>query len=460
MKNKIQLFIIFMVFSICFISCQKDDVFQDTQNENPLDLKSVSSKDIAQYYNSFSQNAKSDQAWLTPYFEYNDSISIVNSNAKITVTPAITDIPNAYSRLFSLNINSQLKTVAYHMFPNDQATSSSFFGGIMITDLSGNLLSAFEAENNLYTKYYDVATSDLDLNILDLNSKSGDCPDDPNCFDGGMLDEVVIVADPPKDSASITIIFLPEFINQPEDGNGGFTIPTTPTEPSAPATDTNEDTCPPGKIKDNNGNCVEPDEPCPGIKIKNSSDECICPNGFVEAIDGSCVEVPCDKDPVKNPKVAKQNLSGIEGGLFGCTRNGSGCQGQPNKKKHGGLDVLNSFGSPVFAMYDGVASLSPNELNRAGWVVVLFANVDGVSTKIQYFHLQQNNRANGSVSAGDIIGYQGDSGNLDEAIAKGFTESHVHIKVENDQGLQNPEDYIGNLTTEDESITISNPDCN
>jgi len=448
-----------MGFSICFISCQKDDALQDAQNENHLDLKSVSSKDVAQYYNSFSRNAKSNQTWLTPYFEYNDSINIINSNAKITATPAITDIPNAYSRLFSLNIDGELKTVVYHMFPNDQATSSSFYGGIMITNLSGKVLSAFEVENNLYTKYYDVAASNLDLNILNLQSKSGGCPDDPDCFDGGMLDEVVVVADPPEETVGITIIFVPEFEEEDGDGGGGTIPPSTPSEPSAPANDTNEDACPPGKVKDENGNCVEPDT-CPGIKVKNSSDVCVCPNGFVEDINGKCVEIPCDKDPVKNPKVAKQNLSGIEGGRFGCTRNGSGCPGQPNKKKHGGLDVLNSFGSPVFAMYDGVASPSPNELNAAGWVVVLFANVDGVSTKIQYFHLQQNNRASGAVSAGDIIGYQGDSGNLDEAIAKGFTESHVHIKVENDQGIQNPEDYIGNLTTEDGSINISNPDCN
>ncbi|NGZ90060.1 hypothetical protein [Psychroflexus maritimus] len=61
--------------------------------------------------------------------------------------------------------------------------------------------------------------------------------------------------------------------------------------------------------------------------------------------------------------------------------------------------------------------------------------------------------------AGDIIGYQGDSGNLKNAIKRGTTVSHTHIKIKNSIGtIINPEDWIGSLTiTENEKI--NNNDC-
>ena len=467
MYKKIRFILIIMGFSMFFISCEKDDTIVEKQNENFLDLKTVSSKDVAKAYKS-SQLTKNTQNWITPYFEYNDSISVNNSNAYITVTPAITSIPNTYSRMFSINIDGEIKTVVYNMFPNDQSTPSGFYGSLIITELNGDILSAFEVENNLYTTYYHVKGSGVDKSILELVNKNGGGPDDEadDCVDENNEelwvlcgDEVIVEGDPPEDSGTVIIIFVPVLI-EGDDGGGGGIPPPTPGEPSAPATDTNQDNCPPEQVKDDNGNCVEPEEPCPSLKVRNNDDICECPDGFAEDKDGNCKEKPCDKDPVKNPEVAGQNLSGIEGGQFGCTRNGFGCPGDSNKRQHGGLDIKNSEGSPVFAMYDGNATAWPTEFDRAGWVVVLMANIDGVSTKIQYFHLQQSDRANGPVKAGDIIGYQGKSGNLDGAIENGDTESHVHIKISNNQGLQDPEDYIGNLSTEDGSTTISNPDCN
>lgn len=44
--------------------------------------------------------------------------------------------------------------------------------------------------------------------------------------------------------------------------------------------------------------------------------------------------------------------------------------------------------------------------------------------------MQNWGRKSGKVKAGDIIGYQGDSGNLGTAISRGKTVSHVHIAVE------------------------------
>ena len=68
--------------------------------------------------------------------------------------------------------------------------------------------------------------------------------------------------------------------------------------------------------------------------------------------------------------------------------------------------------------------------------------------KIQYFYLQQDNRKTGRVKAGDIIGYQGDSGNLKDVIygENKTVDSHVHIKIEkligNKKVLVDPLPYL------------------
>ena len=61
-----------------------------------------------------------------------------------------------------------------------------------------------------------------------------------------------------------------------------------------------------------------------------------CGTGFVLDVFGNCQELPCPGDPVPNPQIASQTNSGIPGGMYGCTRNGSGCEGELNKKYHGG----------------------------------------------------------------------------------------------------------------------------
>ena len=79
-------------------------------------------------------------------------------------------------------------------------------------------------------------------------------------------------------------------------------------------------------------------------------------------------------------------------------------------------------------MYDGVATLH-TELAGAGYYVTVASEIYGEKVEIVYFHMQKERRVSGAVKAGDIIGYQGDSGNLKGAIGRGKTVSHVHIKV-------------------------------
>ena len=74
---------------------------------------------------------------------------------------------------------------------------------------------------------------------------------------------------------------------------------------------------------------------------------------------------------------------------------------------------------------------------------------------IQYAHLQKEGRpANGSiVNAGDIVGIQGNSGNLEKAMREGWTEYyHTHIvakkrngngwNLDNDYTIMDPEELL------------------
>lgn len=173
-----------------------------------------------------------------------------------------------------------------------------------------------------------------------------------------------------------------------------------------------------------------------------------CPDGQVKDKDGNCVDKPCEKDPVPNPEIAPQTNSGLSGGLHNtCTRSGSGCSGNNSRKAHDGIDIKNPLGAPIFAMYDGTARLATqyddeNNVVGAGYHISITSTINGESVRLVYFHLKEDNRASGVVKAGDIIGYQGDSGNLKSAIKQGYTESHVHIKARENGVKVDPLDYI------------------
>jgi murein DD-endopeptidase MepM/ murein hydrolase activator NlpD len=62
--------------------------------------------------------------------------------------------------------------------------------------------------------------------------------------------------------------------------------------------------------------------------------------------------------------------------------------------------------------------------------VGVISRVNGKTIRLVYFHLQKDKRASGTVKAGDIIGYQGVSGNLEAGMERGYATSHVHVKAE------------------------------
>jgi hypothetical protein len=167
---------------------------------------------------------------------------------------------------------------------------------------------------------------------------------------------------------------------------------------------------------------------CPEGMVYNADlKDCECPEGKVEDSTGKCVDKkPCVGDPVLNPEVAPQTNSGTKGGMFGKTRNGG-------TQWHKGLDLKNAYGKPIYALYSGAGKIATQykrgKVDGAGHYVEVTSTLNGKTVKMLYFHMQQNNRISGTINAGDIIGYQGDSGNLKNAISQGHSVSHLHIKA-------------------------------
>jgi murein DD-endopeptidase MepM/ murein hydrolase activator NlpD len=156
---------------------------------------------------------------------------------------------------------------------------------------------------------------------------------------------------------------------------------------------------------------------------------------------------PCAGDPGPNPEIAPQTNSGIQGGMHDtCARKNkkSICKGIRGSKWHNGVDIKNPYGAPIYAIYDGNATKHEQrdeitgKLKGAGYYVAIESQVNGKEVRLVFFHLQEGNRITGNIQAGDIIGYQGDSGNLKSGIADGYTESHVHIKAQENGANVNP----------------------
>ena len=98
-------------------------------------------------------------------------------------------------------------------------------------------------------------------------------------------------------------------------------------------------------------------------------------------------------------------------------------------------------------MFDGTATLKTQknedgEVTGAGHYVQIISKVNGKTIKTWYFHMQKDNRTSGEVKAGDIIGYQGKSGNLGETLEDKTTESHVHVQLYENDVKKNPVDYF------------------
>ncbi len=329
-----------------------------------------------------------------------------------------------YSELLFIKHKGVVKSVIFTVWPaNFNENGDILDAKVYINDLDGSFLDGYRIEGGKFTKRFVLNQAKVHSAglFMFLFQQDDDCwnTDTLDLYPGGVLDEVTLHASTDENgnaqggSATGYIGYYSIINGAATDGSS--TTGSGSTDANG-ITDT-EMTSAAGTII-----TLPPEEGCPPGYVKNK--------------EGECVEKPCPGDPVKNPEIAPQTNSGINGGRFGNTRTGG-------RQFHGGLDIKASYGEPVFALFDGQAQSISKYYSSAGNIVYQTAIVNGKTISIQYFHLQKENRFTGAVKAGDIIGYVGDSGNLKRAIEQGLSESHVHIKIKDSGGnLLNPEDYL------------------
>lgn len=166
-------------------------------------------------------------------------------------------------------------------------------------------------------------------------------------------------------------------------------------------------------------------------------------------------KIPCKGNPVPSPEICPQRNSGIRGGMWGWTRSGG-------KQRHNGVDIKTNFGDPIYSMYDGTATLreqidkKTGKVIKAGYYVEVSSVINGKTVQIRYFHMQKDERVSGKIKAGDIIGYQGDSGSLKEAIKQGLCGYHVHVTIIEDGEEVNPLSYF-TTTIDTKTGKVINP---
>lgn len=105
-------------------------------------------------------------------------------------------------------------------------------------------------------------------------------------------------------------------------------------------------------------------------------------------------------------------------------------------KPHGGVDYGVGEGTPVYAVKDGVVQETPYDSNGFGNYVKIL-HEDG---KLSYYgHLSSMTaKSNTKVSAGDLVGYSGDTGNS--------SGPHLHFEVREGGQSIDPLDYLAGAT--------------
>lgn len=400
------LLLLFLLFVVIY-SCEKNDSIIKQEKG----LKTVAFEDAQNFIKQIEQgkNKTSGENFITSFSEDISYEDLTNTEEELAVIHVTTIYENLYSRIALLEISGEVQSVVVSLNPFEDSTPNSFSGEMLITDVGGAFLRAFRIEKNVFVSEYIRKNHSKSYDSSQTNffySKAGsyktECDEDldPNSTFCNNVIEVFITNDvsdtPPVPYVSISYIYT-------TDGGGE---------------DTSE------------------------WDLGSSG------GGYVDLDPDSENDKPCPGDPVNNPEIAEQEVSGLEGGRYGCTRTGGVCNNSQEGKDHGGTDILNDYGEPVYAMFDGHATSVETYYPGAGWIAYQTATVNGVQISIQYFHLQETDRVTGSVKAGDIIGYQGDSGNLAGAIASGSVESHVHIKIKDNNGnTLDPEDFMSSNPT-------------
>lgn len=119
---------------------------------------------------------------------------------------------------------------------------------------------------------------------------------------------------------------------------------------------------------------------------------------------------------------------------------GLGQSREGGRRRHQGMDIFAPMGTPVYAVADGEVVYSERRSGDGGGsgfgMAVQLKHSDGYTTKYAHLSRLKGYGRGDRVSAGDVIGYVGDTGN-----AKG-TPSHLHFEIWKNRTMQEPANFL------------------
>tara|TARA_R110002020_G_scaffold390758_1_gene601215 strand:+ start:168 stop:641 length:474 start_codon:yes stop_codon:yes gene_type:complete len=149
-NQRLNVILLVCISFLLFQSCEKDDTSAQLQLELN-EIKTVSPENAIDYLNSFKKSkSKSLKNYLVAIGDTVSMENITNSSEKLAVIPVKTIHGNLKSRILLLEIEGKVKSVVFSTKTYDRSTKNSFSGEILITDLEGNFIDAFEIiEDNI-----------------------------------------------------------------------------------------------------------------------------------------------------------------------------------------------------------------------------------------------------------------------------------------------------------------------
>ncbi len=224
-KSLYSFFLLFLFFGIT--SCEKEQNINTETNS----LKTISIDEAKDFLDSkigstISRNA--NDSYILSYSDYFSHEEIISNSEYMTVIPALTINEDLYSRILILSINGKTQSVVYSMLFDATSTENSFTGEILITDLDGNFLNGYVAENGQITMQYIQTGNGQNRYANSYYRTDGEeCPDCPfnECSHCGELSTVVVTGQ----SNNNSIADIDEFLWS-SGVQAGWNIPTSGNE--------------------------------------------------------------------------------------------------------------------------------------------------------------------------------------------------------------------------------------
>ena len=498
--------------SVFLWNCDKDFEYIETETieAEELNLKTVHLSDAKLFFNT--EIEKKENKYLekgatsleiSPNWSsasYQDIYKI--EGAKLTSADVQINREGKYdSQLFFINSKGKIKNVIYTVYKDKTDFDGEIIDGrIYFNKINGEFIDGYIIEGGLFTHRMIIKSKQntqqagfFRFSFLQSNTKDADCWNTDNLpEEGTTLDNVDLGTLAGGGGGYIGSDNIYSIIsswnhngNSGSEGSnnysgGGGGPSSVSARIFAETEDTDQDgNCPGIKVKNPSTQKCE----CPEGKIEDKNGNCICPPGYIEDSNGNCVKKPCEGNPLAGQlEIAPQKgASKTKGALFGCTRSNPNliCGGVKGKKEHAGIDIKTNIGDPIYAMYDGTIYSTGRQKTGAGYNTRIQSRVNGKVIITSYFHMQKDNRIEQNkpgtpivkVKAGDIIGYQGTSGNLYNAVyVDKSVDIHVHIEVRLHDGgnkwdykknfkLVEPRDYLF-TKIDNNGVSQTNTNCN